>query len=129
MIAPPDPPAEQVWADEEAGPVVRHYAMTSGRTRPINGDFDLITLILATRASAPADAGLGPEHATIIRLCKNPVSVAELATRLNLPAGIVRVLLGDLLDRDLIRTRAPSAAAAHPPERVFKAVLDGLRSL
>ena len=29
----PEPP-EQVWVDEEAGPVVRHYAMTSGRTRP-----------------------------------------------------------------------------------------------
>jgi hypothetical protein len=128
MIVPPDPPPEQVWIDEEAGPVVRHYAMTSGRTRPTNGDFDLITLIMATRNRAPTDAGLGPEHATIIQLCKHPVSVAELATRLDLPAGIVRVLLGDLLDRNLIRTRSP-ATAGQPTERVFKAVLDGLRSL
>ncbi len=129
MIEPPDPPADQIWVDEEAGPVVRHYAMTSGRTRPSNGDFDLISLIMATRPTAPVEAGLGPEHATIIQMCRNPVSVAELATRLDLPAGIVRVLLGDLLDRNLIRTRAPSAATAQPPERVFKAVLDGLRSL
>jgi hypothetical protein len=128
MIVPPDPPPEQVWIDDEAGPVVRHYAMTSGRTRPTNGDFDLITLIMATSSQAPSDAGLGPEHATIIQICKTPVSVAELATRLDLPAGIVRVLLGDLLDRKLIRTRSP-AAAGQPTERVFKAVLDGLRSL
>jgi hypothetical protein len=128
MIVPSDPPPEHLWVDDEAGPVVRHYAMTSGRTRPTRGDFDLITLIMATRIPTPADPGLGPEHATIIQLCRNPVSVAELATRLDLPAGIVRVLLGDLLDRNLIRTRAP-AAAAQPTEHVFKAVLDGLRAL
>lgn len=127
MIVPPDPP-EQVWVDEEAGPVVRHYAMTSGRTRPTKGDFDLITLIIATKSGTPTDAGLGPEHATIIQICKNPVSVAELAARLDLPAGIVRVLLGDLFDRNLIRTRSP-AVAGQPTEHVFKAVLDGLRSL
>ena len=37
--------SDEVWLDEEAGPVVRHYAMTSGRTRPTRGEFDLITLI------------------------------------------------------------------------------------
>jgi hypothetical protein len=120
---------EQLWVDEEAGPVVRHYAMTSGRTKPARGDFDLITLIMATRSSAHIDAGLQPELSEIIRLCQSPVSVAELATHLDLPAGTIRVLLGDLLDRGYIRTRSPVPAAQLPTERVFKAVLDGLRSL
>ena len=120
---------EPEWLDEDAGPVVRHYAMTSGRTRPRRGEFDLITLILATKTPGELDSGLQPELATIIRLCQNPVSVAELATRLDLPTGIVRVLLGDLLDRGYIRTRSPAPAAQLPTERVFKAVLDGLRSL
>jgi hypothetical protein len=122
-------PLEQVWVDDDAGPVVRHYAMTSGRTRPTRGEFDLITLIMAARAAAATDAGLQPEHAAIIRLCQNPMSVAELATHLDLPLGTVRVLLGDLLDRGLIRTRSPVPATQLPTERVFKAVLDGLRSL
>jgi hypothetical protein len=117
------------WVDEEAGPVVRHYAMTSGRTRPRRGEFDLITLIMATRSPTQLDLGLQPELATIIRLCQSPVSMAELATRLDLPTGIVRVLLGDLLDRGYIRARSPAPAAQLPTERVFKAVLDGLRSL
>jgi hypothetical protein len=120
-------PHEQVWVDDEAGPVVRHYAMTSGRTRPTRGDFDLITLIMAARSSG--DVSLQPEHASIIRLSQVPVSVAELATHLDLPVGTVRVLLGDLLDRGYIRTRSPVPAAQLPNERVFKAVLDGLRSL
>lgn len=122
-------PPEKMWIDEEAGPVVRHYAMTSGRTRPTRGDFDLITLVVAARSLTAGDNGLQPEHSAIIRLCQRPVSVAELATALDLPAGTVRVLLGDLLDRGFIRTRSPVPAAQLPPERVFKAVLDGLRSL
>src|SRR5690349_1119826 len=120
---------EQLWVDEDAGPVVRHYAMTSGRTKPTRGDFDLITLIMATRSSAHMDSALQPELSAIIRMCQSPVSVAELATHLDLPAGTIRVLLGDLLDRGYIRTRSPVPAAQLPTERVFKAVLDGLRSL
>jgi hypothetical protein len=119
---------ETAWVDDEAGPVVRHYARTAGRTRPTRGDFDLITLIVATRAAPAAEAGMQPEHAAILGLCQNPLSVAELATHLDLPAGTVRVLLGDLLDRGFIRTRSPVPAHL-PNERVFKAVLDGLRSL
>jgi len=127
MTVPEHP--ESIWLDEEAGPVVRHYAMTSGRTKPRRGDFDLITLIMATRTISQLDASLQPELSAIIRLCQNPISVAELATHLDLPAGTVRVLLGDLLDRGYIRTRSPAPAAQLPTERVFKAVLDGLRSL
>jgi hypothetical protein len=127
MTVPEHP--ESIWLDEEAGPVVRHYAMTSGRTKPRRGDFDLITLIMATRTIAQLDASLQPELSAIVRLCQNPISVAELATHLDLPAGTVRVLLGDLLDRGYIRTRSPAPAAQLPTERVFKAVLDGLRSL
>jgi hypothetical protein len=121
--------AEPEWVDDEAGPVVRHYAMTSGRTKPRRGEFDLITLIMATRTPAQLDTGLQPEFAAIVRMSQHPVSVAELATRMDLPTGIVRVLLGDLLDRGYIRTRSPAPAAQLPTERVFKAVLDGLRSL
>lgn len=124
----PEPP-HQVWVDEDAGPVVRHYAMTAGRTKPTRGEFDLITLIMASRSAAGADPRLQPELSAIIRLCQNPISVAELATHLDLPVGTVRVLLGDLLDRGFIRTRSPVPATQLPNERVFKAVLDGLRSL
>src|SRR5262245_15703559 len=127
MTEPEHP--ESTWVDAEAGPVVRHYAMTSGRTKPRRGEFDLITLIMATRTTAQVDPSLQPEFSAIIRMCQNPVSVAELATHLDLPAGTVRVLLGDLLDRGYIRTRSPAPAAQLPTERVFKAVLDGLRYL
>jgi hypothetical protein len=127
--ADPDVRSESLWLDEAAGPVVRPYAMTSGRTRPSTGDFDLISLVVATRQVAPTDIGIGPEHHAIVRLCQRPLSVAEIAAHLDLPVGIVRVLLGDLLDRELILARAPQPASQLPSERIFKAVINGLRAL
>src|SRR5688500_16494263 len=94
-------PPELVWIDDDAGPLVRPYALTGGRTRPAQGDFDLIALVVANRPAAPSDGGLGSTYAEIMRLCQQPQSVAEIAARLRLPAGTVRVLLGDLVEREL----------------------------
>jgi hypothetical protein len=120
---------EPAWVDEAAGRVVRPYAVTHGRTQPARGDFDLITQVTATGPTPQTEDAGQPEHTTILRLCQNPRSVAEVATRLDLPVGTVRVLLGDLLDRGLIRARPPDPIAPLPTDHVFKAVLDGLRAL
>lgn len=118
-----------LWVDDMAGPVVRPYAMTRGRTRPARGTFDLITVVVAARDAGTAEVGFGPEHLAILRLCERPLSVAEVAAKLNLPAGTIRVLLGDLFDQGLINLREPRAATLLPDESVFQAVLNGLRSL
>jgi hypothetical protein len=120
---------DTVWLDDDAGPVVRPYAMTRGRTRPTTGEFDLIALVVATQPVSGAVAGLEPEYAAIINLCQHPLSVAEVSAHLDLPVGIVRVLLGDLLDKGLILARGPKPSAQPHSQRVLKAVIDGLRSL
>jgi hypothetical protein len=120
---------ESVWLDEDAGPVVRPYAVTGGRTRPTAGEFDLITLVVATKPVAGVREPLSPEHHAILRLCQRPQSVAEVSAHLDLPVGIVRVLLGDLLDRGLILARGPNTSTPQPSQRVLKAVINGLRSL
>jgi hypothetical protein len=120
---------ENLWLDEDAGPVVRPYAMTRGRTRPSSGEFDLIALIVAIQPVAAIAANLTPEQATIIELCQGPTSVAEVSAHLDLPVGIVRVLLGDLLDSGFILTREPRRLAHSPGEPMLKAVINGLRSL
>jgi hypothetical protein len=127
-VGAPETP-ENVWLDDDAGPVVRPYAMTRGRTRPSSGEFDLISLVVATRLASTMDVGLGPEHIAIVTLCRHPLSVAELAAHLDLPVGIVRVLLGDLLDKGVILVREPQPATQLSGEGVFKAVINGLRSL
>ena len=120
---------EDLWLDEKAGPVVRPYAMTRGRTRPITGKFDLIALVAATQPVSSVRTGLGPEHLMIMTLCQQPVSVAEVSARLDLPVGVVRVLLGDLLDDGLILLRGPRAANQPPSRGTLEAVINGLRSL
>lgn len=118
-----------VWIDDDAGPVVRPYAVTAGRTRTAGRAFDLIALIVARRPAIPADAGLGSEYAHILHLCQQPLSVAEIATALNLPTGTVRVLLADLVDRELVSTGTPAMTTHVPTDDIFRAVIDGIRAL
>ena len=115
------------WIDDDAGPIVRPYALTGGRTQPPRGGFDLIAVVIASRPAAPADAGLGSTYAEIMRLCQQPHSVAEIAAHLRLPTGITRVLLGDLVEKELIRK--PTSTAPLPTDDTFRAVIDGIRAL
>lgn len=117
------------WFDEAAGPVVRPYAMTRGRTKPPRTDLDLIAIVVTTDAPTPDWHAFGPEHATILGKCRQPLSVAEVASEMDLPLGVVRVLLGDLLEHGLISVRRPAQVTQLPNERVLKEVIDGLHAL
>src|SRR5262245_5685038 len=121
--------SENEWLDEEAGPVVRPYALTRGRTRPTREGFDLIAIIASAATSSFAPPGAGPEHLAILELCVRPLSVAEISAKLRLPLGVVRVLLGDLLDHGLIVVRKPAVTNRTPDEHVLKEVLHGLKAL
>ena len=122
------------WYDGEAGPLVRPYAMTGGRTRPgpTGVRFDLIALVTlaGTARGTDDDAMLGPEHRTLIELCRPETqSVAELAAGADLPVGVVRVLLGDLMERGRVTVRRPVPPAQLPDERILREVIEGLRAL
>ncbi|MGR6974276.1 DUF742 domain-containing protein [Streptomyces cynarae] len=122
------------WYDHEAGPLVRPYAMTGGRTKPgpTGVRFDLIALV-SLDPGAPNlddDAALGPEHRTLIDLCRIEMqSVAELAAGADLPVGVVRVLLGDLLELGCVTVSRPVPPAQLPDERILREVIEGLRAL
>lgn len=125
----PEEPVEEQWVDDHAGPVVRPYAMTRGRTQPVWGAFDRIALVTATVTTTAPDVGMEPEHLAIVRMCQQPLSVAELSAYLNLPLGIVRVMLGDLLDRRLVQVREPHPAGTYPDADIIEAAINGLRAL
>ncbi|MER6711732.1 MULTISPECIES: DUF742 domain-containing protein [unclassified Streptomyces] len=121
------------WYDHEAGPLVRPYAMTGGRTQPgpTGVRFDLIALVTLDPGAPGADeALLGPEHRTLIGLCRTETqSVAELAAGADLPVGVVRVLLGDLLELGCVTVSRPVPPAQLPDERILREVIEGLRAL
>ena len=120
---------EDQWLDEEAGPVVRPYAVTRGRTRPTGEALDLITLVTAVRGVEVNPMGLDPEHLALLRMCRLPASVADLAADLDLPVGVVQVLLADLRERSLIHVHHPTLPARLPDPRILREVADGLRRL
>lgn len=117
------------WLDEEAGPIVRPYALIRGRTRSSGDNLDLIAMVTATASPYTGEAGLGPEEQRILDLADRPMSVADIASEIDLPLGVVRVLLGDLQDQGMISVRAPAQAGPRPHERILKEVINGLRAL
>jgi hypothetical protein len=128
MPAELHPPSDE-WFDGEAGPVVRPYAMTQGRVPAVAGEFDLVAFVVATVADVALEPHLQPEHHAIIAASWEPVSVAEIASRLDLAVGVIRVLLSDLRSAGLISLYEPPAASQPHDVNVLKAVVNGLRAL
>ena len=62
-------------------------------------------------------------------MTRKALSVAEIAARLDLPVGVVRVLIGDLLQASLVSTFDSDSAVNPPDENILQAVIDGLRAL
>ncbi|MBC2869040.1 DUF742 domain-containing protein [Streptomyces mexicanus] len=121
------------WFDDEAGPVVRPYAMTRGRTsHAAQHRLDLIAVVVTEpHADDPdADHALSPEHVEIVERCRDtPQAVAELAADLDLPVGVVRVLVGDLVDEEYVHVSRPVPPAELPDESILRDVINGLRAL
>lgn len=120
VAAPQDGP----WLDDAAGRLIRPYTVSNGRTRP-TAELDLLTLVMATGTALPVH--LGPEHVAALGLCDDPMSVAEIAGHLRLPAVVTKVVLSDLVDCGAILTHAPVLQHTPTDRDLLEAVLDGLR--
>jgi len=118
------------WLDREAGPVVRPYLVTKGRTVPAaGGGIGLIDVVVAAiDPQPPAGLRLGPEHRQLLARCRRAVTVVDLASDVDLPVGVVQVLLGDLSEYGIVRVLAtPRGPVTN--ERLLREVLDGLQAL
>ena len=124
-------PAADKWVDRNAGPVVRPYALTGGRTQPISGTvLDLIAVLVAsTWDQGFDDVALSPEHRRILGLCRGPATVADVASTTALPLGVVRVLIADLIGQGRITVLAARPVGEEPSTALLKEVLHGLRAL
>ncbi len=108
--------------------MVRPYALVRGRTRPTGEVLDVISMVYSPRTSVPDPADLEPEHLAVLQQCGGPTSVADLASTLDLPLGVIRILLGDLRDRGLLRIHRPQPELL-TDVRLLREVADGLRRL
>lgn len=103
-------------------PFVRPYIVTAGRTVGDAGDIAIETLVVASQPSH----GLGPDHAAVVDLCAEPLSVAEIAVHIRQPIGVARVLVADLTASNHV---VQHATAASEGAAIVRRLLDGIRSL
>ena len=122
------PSNEERWLDADAGPVVRPYALTQGRTRYSGESFDLVATVMATH-SFTDPGSLAPEHLSVLQLARVPTTVADIASDVDLPLGVVRVILADLRELGLIVISTPVVMAERVDKHTLREVLNGLRGL
>jgi Protein of unknown function (DUF742) len=129
-----EPASDTESADEWGEPadfrsVVRPYAWTRGRTRPVQ-DLAVETLVSTSVEGRSLTSICSAEHAAIVELCTGIRSVAEVAALLTLPLGVARVLLADMIDTGLVYVhRNPHDWVSGPNLSLLERILDGLHRL
>lgn len=111
---------------DATGRLIRPYAITGGRT---GGDVE-IDLESQIQASTRASEHLGAyrwEAAKLIDLVQTPMALIELAARLELPVGVARVLVSDLINDGAVVVHRPVATQNFGS--LLEKVLDGVRNL
>ena len=110
----------------------RPYTVTGGRTRPAHDDLELETLVQTVTDTDQQLAGLGREQRSIVVLCREVMSVAEISARLGLLLGVTRVIVGDMALQGLVLLHRPPATGAEadiPPVELLERVLQGLNNI
>ncbi|NIJ13901.1 hypothetical protein FHU38_004245 [Saccharomonospora amisosensis] len=107
----------------------RLYTLTGGRSSAEDTGLDLVTLIVS---ESDPTVGMQSEHVKILRICRYPTAVVEVASELGLPVSVVKILLSDLLDSGYVTARHPTSpriGAELPDPAFLKKVLVGLHNL
>ncbi|QGK68555.1 DUF742 domain-containing protein [Allosaccharopolyspora coralli] len=116
-------------ASNDTGSLVRPYARTRGRTRT-EYDLAIETLVSTSVRGRDQSSPATPEHRSIVGLCEEARSVAEIAAHLRLPLGVVRVLIGDMAGLGLVLIHESGMVVGDRPSMEFlERVLSGLRRL
>ncbi len=113
--------------EPEARPgLTRPYVLTGGRTRSA-ADLPLEAIVVTERDSLAI--GAAPELRAIVELCEEPHSIVEIAAILEMPIGVVRVLVGDLTGEGILSVGATASTVLDERIRVLERLLEGVRGL
>jgi hypothetical protein len=110
---------------------VRPYTMTGGRTRSSGDVLPIEALVSALRGPTAQQTA---EKRRILELSGGQyLSIAELSAHVRLPVGVVRVIVGDLVDEGSARVHGSSNNnSTHDPATtlsVLESVLNGISAL
>jgi hypothetical protein len=113
-------------AGTETGRLIRPYAMTGGRTLAETE----ISLEAQVQATTRASQHLGAyrwEAAKVVELVQSPMALIEIAARLEIPIGVARVLVADLVNDGAVMLHVPEKTQSFAS--LLERVLDGVRNL
>ncbi len=118
------------WPASREANLVRPYTLTSGRT-DTNVDLPLEAPIPTLQAGLAHRWPPNDARGKIIQLCVESPSVAEISARLDLPVGVARVLVGDLVLSGYLRVHRTLTERSTRDERheLIGRTLRGLRAL
>lgn len=116
------------------GRLVRPYTMTGGRTGQDIPTIALEGLVAATPEGLSARHQFRWEAEQIIELAGNGTAIIELAALLDVPVGVVRVVVADLAKRGAVQIIDAPTGTVNDLDGIayanlLKKVLDGIRSL
>ncbi|TGD86735.1 DUF742 domain-containing protein [Mycolicibacterium sp. CH28] len=110
--------------------LVRPYSLTAGRTDTAV-DLPVEAPIQTLRPALQQHWPSGDVRGRICRLCTDSPSVAEISALLELPLGVARVLVGDLVAAGYLRVQTTLTDRSTHDERrdLIGRTLRGLRAL
>jgi len=110
--------------------LVRPYTLTAGRTKA-SVALPLAAPIEAHKSARNRRWPPNDIRGDIVKLCVTRPSVAEIAARLDVPLGVARVLVGDLVQSGYLRvlTTLDDSSSAEERRELIGRTLRGLRTL
>jgi uncharacterized protein DUF742 len=108
----------------------RPYTLTGGRTRA-RIELPMEAAVEALVSGGATDWAPGDVRAAILRLCNTRQSIAEISSYAELPIGVTRVLVGDLVESGHLRVHATLTdhSTASDRRRLIERTLVGLRAI
>ena len=115
---------------ESEASLVRPYTLTAGRTKA-SVEIPLEAPVQTLQSAMFHRWPLNDVRGRIVQLCVKSPSVAERSARLNLPLGVTRVLVGDLVTSGYLRVNRTLTERSTRDERreLIGRTLRGLRAL
>ena len=104
------------------------YLLTGGRARPLDENLAVEAQVITTLSGRADLPTLQFEVRDIVTLCDEPHAVVEVAGRLGLHLGVVRVLVGDLVASGHLMVQRPLIDPSRRVE-IIERVIRGLDQL
>lgn len=103
--------------------------ISRGAEHDDGGMLDVVAVVVALPRAGDDPGCRTAEHRTILALCQQQVTVADIAGHTGLPLAVVRVVLSDLILAGAITVLRQRPAGPHPGNDVLQEIIDGLRAL